>query len=245
LNRSAHSGRMTLIPTRVRMPTAVARSRITTVGDLIESLGDIPLDRVRLDPPPGRATEADLLRLSAADGRLYELVDGTLVEKPMGWKEASLATWLARLFHPYLMENDIGDLVGADGTHRLWQGLIRLPDLAFVLWEHVPPDEELPQIPDLAPDLAVEILSPSNTPKEMARKRKEYFRAGTSLVWQVNPEKKTVEVFTSPTRSKLLGVSDTLDGGSLLPGFTLPLALLFASRGGKKRGSARRRKPKG
>lgn len=246
MNRPADSGRMTVLPTRARMPTAVARSRLTTVGDLIESLGDIPLDRVRLDPPPGRATEADLLRLSAADGRLYELVDGTLVEKPMGWKEASLATWLARLFHPYLMENDIGELVGADGTHRLRQGLIRLPDLAFVLWENVPPDDEdLPQIPDLAPDLAVEVLSPSNTPNEMARKRKEYFRAGTSLVWQVNPEKKSVEVFTSPTRSKVLSIGDTLDGGSLLPGFTLPLSVLFAPRGGKKRGSARRRKPKG
>jgi len=227
------------------MSTAVARSRITTVGDLIESLGDIPLDRVRLDPPPGQATEADLLRLSTADGRLYELVDGTLVEKPMGWKEASLATWLARLFHPYLSDNDLGELVGADGTHHLRQDHICLPDLAFVLWENVPPDDELAPIPDLTPDLAVEILSPSNTLKEMARKRTEYFRAGTSLVWQVNPEKKTVEVFTSPTRSKLLGVGDTLDGGSLLPGFCLPLSVLFAPRGGKKRGTARRRKPKG
>src|SRR5262249_49504615 len=245
LNCSANSGRMTPLPQRARMPTAIGRSRITTVRDLIESLGDVPLHPVRLDPPPRRAAEADLLRLSAADGRLYELVDGTLVEKPMGWKEASLATWLARLFHPYLLENDIGELVGADGTHRLRQGLIRLPDLAFVLWENVPPDDELTPIPDLTPDLAVEILSPSNTPKEMARKRTEYFRAGTSLVWQVNAEKKTVEGFTSPTRSKLLGVGDTLDGGSLLPGFCLPLSVLFAPRGGKKRGTARRRKPQG
>jgi Uma2 family endonuclease len=225
------------------MPAAVARPRPTTVAELIEALGDIPGERVRLDPPPGRATEKDLLRLSASEDRLYELVDGTLVEKAMGWKEALLAFWLGHQLQTFLDENDVGVIAGADATLRIQQHLVRIPDLAFVLWENVPGDDEVvPPVPDLAPDLAVEVISPSNTPKEMARKRKEYFAAGTRLVWQVYADRKEVEVYTSPSKFRTLRMGDVLDGGDLLPGFRLPLADLFASRGGKKKGTARRRK---
>jgi len=165
-------------------------------------------------------------------------VDGVLVEKPMGWKEATLALMLGHHLQTYLDENNFGQLGGADSMLRLAAGLVRLPDLAFVLWEHLPENEEdLPSILDLAPDLAVEVVSPSNTPKEMARKRREYFKAGTLLVWQVYPKTQTVEVYTSPTRSRILGIDDTLDGGTLLPGFRLPLRTLFArpTRGARRR----------
>ena len=225
------------------MSTVMAGRRPVTVADLIESLGDIPLSRVRLDPPPGTATEADLLRLAATEDRLYELVDGTLVEKAMGWKEALLAMWLGHQLQTYLDMHDLGAVAGADGTLRLRERLVRVPDLAFVLWENVPPNDELPQIPDLAPDLAVEVISPSNTAREMAHKRREYFRAGTRLVWQVYPDRREVEVYSSPGRFRTLGLTDALDGGDLLPGFRLPLADLFADRGAGKRG-AKRRKPK-
>lgn len=225
------------------MSTVLAARRPATVADLIASLGDVPLSRVRLDPPPGTATERDLLRLTAKEDRLYELVDGTLVEKPMGWKEALLATWLSHRLLAYIETNDLGAVVGADGTLRLRNWLVRVPDVAFMLWENVPPDDELPQIPDLAPDLAVEVISPSNTVREMARKRREYFQAGTRLVWQVYPDRKEVEVYTSVNRFRTLSMTDALDGGALLPGFRLPLADLFAARGaGKRRGG--RRKPK-
>lgn len=226
------------------MSTALAARRPATVADLIADLGDVPLSRVRLDPPPGTATETDLLRLMAKDGRQYELVDGTLVEKAMGWKEAGLAFWIGFRLQEYLQTNNLGPVVGADGTVRLRERLVRIPDLAFFLWENVPPDDELPQIPDLAPDLAVEVISPSNTVREMARKRREYFRAGTRLVWQVYPVRREVEVYTSANRSRTLGLTDALDGGTLLPGFRLPLADLFAERGAGKRRGARKRKPK-
>jgi Uma2 family endonuclease len=83
-------------------------------------------------------------------------------------------------------------------------------------------------IPLVAPDLAVEVLSRSNTPREMARKRREYCEAGTRLVWEVDPAARTVTVFTSPERFTVLDATQTLDGGSVLPGFTLALADLFA-----------------
>jgi Uma2 family endonuclease len=175
----------------------------------------------------------------AREDRLYELVDGTA----MGWKEATRAFWLGFRLQEYLQTNDLGAATGADGTVRLRQRLVRVPDVAFILWENVPPDDELPQIPDLAPDLAVEVISPSNTVREMSRKRKEYFAAGTRPVWQVYPDRKEVEVYTSPGRFRMLGLTDTLDGGDLMPGLRLPLADLFAERGAGKRGS-KRRKPK-
>ena len=77
-------------------------------------------------------------------------------------------------------------------------------------------------------ELAVEILSPSNRPGEMARKRREYFAAGTRLVWQIDPRKRTAQAFTAPRVSTRLDESQTLDGGDVLPGFTLPLRDLFA-----------------
>ncbi|MBO0698283.1 MAG: Uma2 family endonuclease [Zavarzinella sp.] len=221
-----------------RMPI---RDRVWNAAELISDLGDIPPDRILLDPPPGQATEADLVRLVDGDQKiLCELVDDVLVEKPVGWKEGALALELGRYLLNYLDENNLGQVGGADSMLRLARGLVRLPDLAFVLWEHLPDDEEdLPSILDLAPDLAVEVISPSNTPKEMTRKRREYFKAGTTLVWQVYPKTRTVEVYTSPTRFHTLGIDDTLDGGTLLPGFRLPLRTLFARRA---KGARRRKK---
>ena len=222
------------------MPTVAARSRPSTLADLIESLGDVPLNRIRLDPPPGTATEEDVLRLEASEDRLCELVNGTLVEKPMGRKESMLALWIGFRLNGYLEKNNIGELSGADGSMRLRERLVRIPDLAFVLWENSP-GEDAPAIPDLAPDLAVEVISPSNTKKEMELKRKEYFQAGTTLVWEVFPERKEVDVYTSPTRVRTLQIGDTLDGGKLLPGFKLPLSELFADRGAGKRRNRRGR----
>jgi Uma2 family endonuclease len=80
----------------------------------------------------------------------------------------------------------------------------------------------------VAPDLAVEVLSVGNTPGEMARKRQEYFSAGVQVVWQVDPRTRTVEVFTVPAQSTVLHEAQTLEGGMVLPGFTLPLQELFS-----------------
>jgi Uma2 family endonuclease len=82
-------------------------------------------------------------------------------------------------------------------------------------------------IPDVAPDLAVEVLSAGNTAREMARKRQDYFAAGVQVVWEVNPGTRTVEVFTTPDHSTVLHEAQTLEGGMVLPGFTLPLQELF------------------
>jgi Uma2 family endonuclease len=112
---------------------------------------------------------------------------------------------------------------------ELMAGLVRIPDVAFTNWDRLP-GRRYPTaaIPQLAPNLAVEVLSRSNTPGEMAVKRQDYFSAGVELVWEIDPRTRTVAVYTSPAQATTLGSGDTLDGGSVLPGFTLAVQELFA-----------------
>jgi Uma2 family endonuclease len=217
-----------------------------TFGQLLAELGHIDPGRVRLNPPPGRATVADVVRLNDRYGRLYELVDGTLVEKVMGFPESNLATYIIRALGNYLDDNDIGELVGADGMMQIFPNFVRMPDVAFLSFDRLPggrtPTE---QVPHVVPDLAVEVISPANTPGEMRRKLKEYFLAGVRAVWFVYPRDRSVAVYTAPDKSAILKEADTIDGGDILPGFHLPLAKLFArvpKAAPKKNGRRRPRK---
>jgi Uma2 family endonuclease len=200
-----------------------------TISELLEHLGGIDPHRVRLKPLPGQATEKDVLALLDHGNRLFELVDGVLVEKILGLKESALAAELGGWLTPFVRDHDLGIVAGADGTLRLMPRLVRIPDLSFISWEQLP-RREYPSrpIPDLYPDLAVEVLSPGNTAAEMERKLKDYFLAGTRLVWIIDPDARTVHVYTSPDEWTLLEETDTLTGGNVLPGFTLPLKQLFA-----------------
>ena len=212
------------------MTTLIESSTSTeTLGDLLKQLGDISPDRIRMRPAPGTATEADVERIHAKEKRLYELIDGVLVEKGMGYPESLLAVAIAAALRNWVVARRLGLVSGADGMMRLFPGLVRIPDVAFVSRERLPggrvPEEPIPSI---APDLAVEVLSESNTKREMARKCNEYFDAGVRLVWIVDPKTSTVAVFTGPEEFKVLNQDQTLDGGEVLPGFTLSLRELFA-----------------
>ncbi len=200
-----------------------------TAADLIEHFGPIPLWRVRMVPPPGTATEQDVLDIYAREKRLCELIDGVLVEKTAGVRESYLAVIIGSSIGKFSYKHDLGFALGADGAARLKPGLIRIPDVSFVPWNRHP-DRRIPDLPfvPFAPDLAVEILSPGNTDREMDRKLKDYFGAGVRLVWYVDPVKRTAEVFTAVGQSIVLKKGDTLHGGEVLPGFVLPLTTLFA-----------------
>lgn len=211
-------------------------------ADLLEHLGGIPANRVRLTPPPGHATERDLLNVLDHEGALCELVDGVLVEKALGTRESFIAALLIRLLGNYADEHDLGDVTAGDGPYRLGDRLVRLPDVAFVPWEHLPgrvyPTEP---IANIVPTLAVEVLSESNTQGEIDRKLREYFLAGVLRVWVVDPDRRTVRVYTDPGTFTTLKEGQSLDGETVVPGFSIPLTRLFArvakpARGGKRRG---------
>jgi len=219
------------------MSTAtIAEPTIETLADLVRGLGGIPLERIRFRPLPGAATEADVLAPADRTQRHCELVDRVLVEKPMGSYESRLTAVLIGFMEAFLGRHDLGIVIGEGGTLRLAPGLIRIPDVSFLSWSHSP-NRLLPaeQMPDLTPDLAVEVLSPSNPRAEMARKRREYFAGGCQMVWEVDPVAVTVMVYTAPDQSTVLTEDDSLDGGAVLPGFSLSIRQWFA-RAGQRQG---------
>jgi Uma2 family endonuclease len=209
----------------------IAPAHIKTLADLRRRLGGIPLDRIWFRPAPGTATERDVIDAERRENRLCELVDRTLVEKAVGFEEARLALWIGTLISSYVDEHDLGICVGADGMMRIAPGLVRIPDLSFISWDRLP-NRESPKeaIPELAPDLAVEVMSEGNTRAEMARKVREYFDSGVRLVWLIDPRRRTARVFSSAQKSALVRADGVFDGGEVLPGFVVRLSDLLAQR---------------
>jgi Uma2 family endonuclease len=200
------------------------------LAEMLEQLGDVPLERIRARPAPGTATEEDVLKAySGVNRRLCELIDGVLVDKAMGTQEALLAGIILQLLWNYVQPRRLGLLLGADGMLRLMPGLVRIPDVSFLAKHHLV-HGRLPatRIADLAPDLAVEVLSESNTGKEIQRKLRDYFFNGTQLAWLVQPKTQTAEIYTSPTDKTRIAKNQTLKGDPVVPGFTLSLKELFS-----------------
>ena len=210
------------------MATVVDRP-LETLADLLVRLGQIPLERIRFQPSPGTATEQDVMSIREREQRLCELVGGVLVEKAMGYEESLLAVFIARLLDEFVEPLNLGHVSGEGGMLRLFPGLVRIPDVAFASWDRFP-NRRLTgdPIPQLVPDLAIEVLSLSNTAAEMTIKVDEYFSAGVQQVWLVDPRARTVMVFDAADHAITLREGDILDGGRLLPGFTLSLKALFA-----------------
>ncbi len=223
-------------PRKSKAARTPAPAPAATVADLLKRLG-VPPSRVRLTPPLGTATERDLIATNAKKECLVELVDGVLVEKPMGSEESNWAALLIMHITAFVLRHDLGKVYVPDGPYKLAPGLIRLPAVAFLSWARYRKPKHRGEIPAVAPDLAVEILSRSNTKREMERKLGEYFAAGVRLAWVVDPRRREVRVFTSPTDPVVLTAADVLDGGDVLPGFRLPLAEWFeqAERDGPAR----------
>jgi Uma2 family endonuclease len=205
-----------------------------TFAELHARLGGVPLTRIRTQPPPGTATEDDLLR---PHGPTCELIDGVLVEKAMGARESVLGMYIGRLLGEHVEAEDLGLVLGEAGFLRLTGGQIRAPDVTFVPWSEFPggeaPEDEA--FWSVAPVLAVEVLSPTNTRAEIDRKLSELFAAGCKLAWVIDPATKTAKVYTSAKKFKEFDATGTLEGGKVLPGFKLSLADLFAATKRKKK----------
>lgn len=211
--------------------TITTATQRESLADLVRRLGDIPLVRIRVQPAPGTAVEEDVL---VAGIPACELADGVLVERPMGYFEGRLAAILLVLIEEWLVDNNIGYCNGEGAWTRLQEGVVRVPDLSFVRWERTP-DHRVPREPvcGIVPNLAVEILSPGNTHREMERKRHEYFDAGVEQMWIVDPVATTVEVWSKLKECRILDADDALDGGTLLPGLRIPIREWFERAEGR------------
>src|SRR4051812_43837898 len=122
---------------------------VITIGQLLQRLGDVPADRVRFTPTPGTATIDDLLK---PENKLCELVEGTLVEKAMGWKESYLAGFLRDVIGPFVRGGNLGVCTQGDGQWEILSGLVRLPDFAFASWNRLP-NGKLPEDDDPIPNI--------------------------------------------------------------------------------------------
>jgi Uma2 family endonuclease len=190
----------------------------------------IPTSRIVQHPEPGTATIDDVIRLLHHEDRLCELIDGTLVEKPMGTRESFLAIFIARRLGAHAELHDLGIVGGADGAFRMLRDNIRYPDVSFVPWDALP-DDEVPDeaIWSVVPTLTVEVLSESNTHAEMVQKWGELSELGTQVMWLVDPATRTGEVWRPGQDVIEVAINGVLDASPALTGFTLPLADVFAS----------------
>jgi Uma2 family endonuclease len=200
------------------------------LAEIIKCLGNVPLDRICVNPPLGTATETDVLELlGSIDKRICELIDGVLVMKPLSIKKSVLNAYLVYALMSYLDVNDLGIAIPPCVPIRIRQGCIRIPDVGFISWQRLP-DGKIPDVEILGvlPELAVEVLDESNTKQEMDLKLDDYFQAGMKLVWIIDPKMETVTVYTSRHKKKVLTSEQSIDGGKILPGFSLPIKKLFA-----------------
>lgn len=177
------------------------------------------------------ATVDDLLQLES-EGKSYELVYGVLMEVPsMSFRESRVATRLSTPLDLFITKQDLGIVLDSEAKYRLARDpdLVRRPDVSFVSWQRLPgrriPAED---VVDFPPDLAVEIISPTNRATVIEQKIEDYFANGVRLVWVVYPDQKHVYVYDAPNKCRILQPGDTLDGGNLLPGFRLTLTDLFS-----------------
>jgi Uma2 family endonuclease len=214
------------------MSSTTLSPAVWTAVELATQFGAVSMDRVRTNPPPGLATELDVVAIHDQENRLCELQDGSLLEKTMGSYESYLAALLCRVLVEFVESRNLGVVLGADGMLRLSRGLVRIPDVSFISWERLPgkvfPREEIWPV---VPDFVVEIISHGNTQEEMTRKLDDYFSSGVRLVWYIYPESGEVHIYQSADVFTVRSARDELDGDGVLPGFRIAVSSLFGPSG--------------
>ncbi len=178
-------------------------------------------------------TDAEFMALNR-DGHRYEIVNGELIDMGnSGAKHGYVCSVLMILLGGYVHIEKLGAMFDSSTAFKMKSGNKRSPDVSFMAKERLQGLDELPDgFLEGAPDLAVEILSPSNTVEEIHNKLVEYFDNGSRLVWVINPKEKYVLVYRSSQEpDRLLKSIDSLDGEEIVPGFSLAIAELFQKLG--------------
>ena len=172
---------------------------------------------------------AEQLAELPGDGLRRELVDGEILTMPpTGWVHGVVSAAVVHRLRSWVREHDLGYAVGAETGFVLGRrpDTVRAPDAAFVRKDRMAGASPA-GFAELAPDLVVEVLSPSDRASEVTRKALAWVHAGVRLVWVVDPEVRAVTVHGPGGIALLDDPAAVLDGGDVLPGFTLPLAVLF------------------
>lgn len=163
------------------------------------------------------------------DGSVLELVRGEVVTvSNPGLEHGEVQLNIGTELRNFLKANRIGRVFTESGTVvERGPDTVRGPDVSYYSKERLPLDLRVVKYHDQPPDLCVEVVSPSNTKRQLRDKTKEYFFAGVRMVWVVDPEDRSVTVLRAPDEGRTLYDAATLDGGDVLPGFTCKVADLF------------------
>ncbi|HEY0545342.1 MAG TPA: Uma2 family endonuclease [Pyrinomonadaceae bacterium] len=176
---------------------------------------------------------ADELFVMPEDGFLYELVKGELRKmSPPGSEHGMLVARLTIALGSHVEAHDLGVTFGAETGFKLASNpdTVLAPDFAFISNERIPETGIPVAYWPGGPDLAVEVISPGNSRREMEEKIREYFAAGVRMVWMVYPKRRTVTVHRAGIEAVTLTETDALDGQDVVPGFRYSIAKLFAAR---------------
>ncbi len=171
-----------------------------------------------------RLTEEEFMRLPD-NGRKYELVCGEAKEVPAGFEHDTIVAKLIAYLVPKTGKR--GYITASQAGFRMVSGNIRSPDVAFMLKERLPEGKPPKGFAEGAPDLAIEVVSPSEQTPDILQKVGEYFESGAKQVWLLFPETQTVKVFTAPFEVLTYHADDELTGGELLPDFRCKVRELF------------------
>ena len=174
-------------------------------------------------------TAEELLRMPARDQR-HELINGELrTMAPAGYEHGRVTMKLGRLLANFVATHHLGDVLGAETGFKLRTSpdTVRAADVAFVAAARIPPGSQTYGFWEGGPDLAVEVISPGDTAEEVEAKIDDYLNAGTSIVWIVNPMRRTITVHRKGRDVDVLREGDTLSGDDVIPGFQCAVADAF------------------
>lgn len=160
----------------------------------------------------------------------FELIDGRLVERKMGNKANWIASQFARLLGNYVEQHNLGWVFTSEAGYRLdpkRPNLLRKPDVSFVRFGRLPNEEPAEAYDNLAPDWAIEVVSPGDTVLELEEKIEEYLSASVRLVWVINPDLRTVKVHLPDRSITEFRNGDELSAGEVIPGFRCKVTTLF------------------
>jgi len=206
-------------------------SRWETVQDLIEHLGGIPAERIRLSPVPGTATEADLIPFIDGPQKWpVELIDGVLVNKAINTRASIMSSWVAHQLGNYGEETELGVVISGTFAFRCGLNTALSPAFSFIPWDNFPggivPDES---IGTFLPSVVGEVIRTWNTETEIRRKIETYLTAGIEVVWIIDPELRTAQIHDQKNRVVQMDESGFLEATITLPDFRLPLIDVFES----------------
>jgi Uma2 family endonuclease len=173
-------------------------------------------------------TPEDLLAMN--DGPRYELFNGRLVEKPMGAKASLIAVAMTFLLGPIARSKRLGLVFGSDCGYQCFAAnpkRVVFPDASFIRRGRLPKDDPPDGHVRIPPDMALEVVSPSNSAEDLMQKILDYLEAGVRLIWAVYPKSRTVLVFRPDNTVSLRKPENELSGEDVIPGFACRVAELF------------------